>query len=64
MDSKLLLDTLHADNTEWDNQVVPFKLPPGFDLVLADIDAGSHTPTLVSKVLNWKKSKSEEGIFF
>ncbi|KAG1146192.1 hypothetical protein G6F37_004856 [Rhizopus arrhizus] len=60
VDSKLLLDTLHADNTEWDNQVVPFKLPPGFDLVLADIDAGSHTPTLVSKVLNWKKSKSEE----
>lgn len=44
--------------------MVPFKLPPGFDLVLADIDAGSHTPTLVSKVLNWKKSKSEEGIFF
>lgn len=43
--------------------MVPFNLPPGFDLVLADIDAGSHTPTLVSKVLNWKKTKPEEGIF-
>lgn len=39
----------------------PFKLPPGFELMLADIDAGSHTPTLVSKVLSWKKTKPEEG---
>lgn len=45
----------------WDNDVTPFKLPPGFDLMLADIDAGSHTPTLVGKVLAWKKSKPEEG---
>ena len=45
----------------WDNQVVPLKLPPGFDLLLADIDAGSHTPTLVSKVLAWKKSDPEQG---
>jgi phosphomevalonate kinase len=45
----------------WDNDVAPFKLPPGFDLMLADIDAGSHTPTLVGKVLAWKKSKPEEG---
>lgn len=46
----------------WDNEVDPFKLPPGFELMLADIDAGSHTPTLVSKVLAWKKTKPEEGI--
>lgn len=45
----------------WDNQVVPLKLPPGFDLLLADIDAGSHTPTLVSKALAWKKSDPEQG---
>ncbi|KAG1453540.1 hypothetical protein G6F56_007548 [Rhizopus delemar] len=45
---------------EWDNQVVPFSLPIGFDLVLADIDAGSHTPTLVSKVLEWKKKMPEQ----
>lgn len=29
-------------------------------MILADIDAGSHTPTLVGKVLAWKKSKPEE----
>lgn len=29
--------------------------------MLADIDAGSHTPTLVGKVLAWKKAKPEEG---
>lgn len=52
---------LDADNNTWDNEVAPFTLPPGFDLMLADIDAGSHTPTLVGKVLTWKKSKPEEG---
>jgi phosphomevalonate kinase len=31
--------------------------------MLADIDAGSHTPTLVGKVLAWKKSKPQEGNF-
>lgn len=41
--------------------MVPLKLPPGFDLLLADIDAGSHTPTLVSKALAWKKSDPEQG---
>ncbi|KAI9252638.1 phosphomevalonate kinase [Sporodiniella umbellata] len=47
-------------NQEWDNKVVPFALPPGFEMILADIDAGSHTPTLVGKVIEWKKTKSVE----
>ncbi|CEP10758.1 hypothetical protein [Parasitella parasitica] len=51
---------LDARNQSWDNDVTPFRLPPGFRLMLADIDAGSHTPTLVGKVLAWKKSKPEE----
>lgn len=29
-------------------------------MILADIDAGSHTPTLVSKVLKWRKEQPEE----
>jgi phosphomevalonate kinase len=29
-------------------------------MILADIDAGSHTPTLVSKVLKWHKEQPEE----
>ncbi|KAI9483232.1 MAG: Phosphomevalonate kinase [Benjaminiella poitrasii] len=60
VDPKTLSEVLDANNKSWDNEVIPFKLPPGFDLMLADIDAGSHTPTLVSKVLAWKKSKPEE----
>lgn len=52
---------LDADNIAWDNQVAPFTLPPGLDLMLADIDAGSHTPTLVGKVLAWKKANAQEG---
>lgn len=56
----MLSSSVDADNLNWDNKVVPFQLPPGFDLMLADIDAGSHTPTLVGKVLHWKKTKPEE----
>jgi phosphomevalonate kinase len=47
----------------WDSKVAPFSLPPKFDLILADIDAGSHTPTLVGKVLNWRKENPEKGTF-
>ncbi|KAF7722584.1 phosphomevalonate kinase [Apophysomyces ossiformis] len=60
VDPKLLLETLSSDNKSWDNKVVPFQLPSGFELMLADIDAGSHTPTLVSKALSWRKSKPQE----
>jgi hypothetical protein len=31
---------------------------------LADVDAGSDTPSLVGKVLKWRKDKSLEGQFF
>ncbi|KAJ3417570.1 phosphomevalonate kinase [Chytridiales sp. JEL 0842] len=44
----------------WDNEISPFELPPGLTLMLADINAGSSTPKLVSKVLSWRKSKPEE----
>ncbi|ETS64005.1 hypothetical protein PaG_02341 [Moesziomyces aphidis] len=37
----------------------PLQLPPGLDLLLADVDAGSNTPSLVSKVLSWRKEKPE-----
>jgi len=29
--------------------------------MLADVDAGSDTPSLVGKVLKWRKEKAEEG---
>ncbi|KAI1320614.1 phosphomevalonate kinase [Mortierella claussenii] len=59
-DIPALLKVLDPTQTQWDNQVEPFKLAPGLHLMLADIDAGSHTPTLVSNVLKWRKNKPEE----
>jgi len=55
-----LLKVLDPSQTKWDNEVVPFQLAPRLHLMLADIDAGSHTPTLVSNVLKWRKNKPEE----
>ncbi|KAG0296221.1 phosphomevalonate kinase [Linnemannia gamsii] len=59
-DIPALLKVVTPKETAWDNVVVPFKLAPRLHLMLADIDAGSHTPTLVSNVLKWRKTKPEE----
>jgi phosphomevalonate kinase len=45
----------------WDNQTVPIQLPPLVRLVLADVSAGSSTPSLVSKVSKWRREKADEG---
>ncbi|KAE8230318.1 hypothetical protein CF326_g4685 [Tilletia indica] len=37
----------------------PIALPPHLSLVLADVDTGSNTPSLVGKVLKWRKEKPE-----
>ncbi|KAG0258790.1 phosphomevalonate kinase [Actinomortierella ambigua] len=55
-----LYQTLDPRQTSWDNFVDRFQLPPQFQMVLADIDAGSHTPSMASKVLRWRKAKPEE----
>ncbi|KAI8059903.1 phosphomevalonate kinase [Gongronella butleri] len=55
-----LIKALGSDNKSWDNLVEHVSLPPGFQMILADIDAGSHTPTLVSKVLKWRKEQPDE----
>ncbi|CAG8715216.1 1715_t:CDS:2, partial [Funneliformis mosseae] len=44
----------------WDNQATKFSLPPEFTLVLADIDAGSHTPSMVGRVLKWHKENADQ----
>lgn len=56
-----LLPALRADNPRWTNEVTPFALPPHTRLMLADVDAGSDTPSLVGKVLKWRKESSEVG---
>ncbi|KWU44764.1 Phosphomevalonate kinase [Rhodotorula sp. JG-1b] len=40
--------------------VIPFALPPHTLLLLADVDAGSNTPSMVGKVMQWKKAQPEE----
>ncbi|CAO3681682.1 unnamed protein product [Umbelopsis vinacea] len=60
VDSKTLYSTVSPSNSAWDNVVTPVKLPPRLRMMLADIDAGSHTPTLVGKVLSWRKQNASE----
>ncbi|CAO3642840.1 unnamed protein product [Cunninghamella blakesleeana] len=55
-----LTKALDVENKSWDNKVFNVGLPPQFQMILADIDAGSHTPTLVSQVLKWRKEQPEE----
>ncbi|KAI8804738.1 Phosphomevalonate kinase [Cladochytrium replicatum] len=43
------------ESNEWNHQIEPFSLPRYFVLKLAEVDAGSNTPSMVSKVLAWRK---------
>lgn len=45
----------------WDTEQRPFRLPRGLRMMLADVDAGTDTPSFVGKVLAWRKDKPEEG---
>ena len=53
-----LLEQLESDM--WDHSISHFTLPAGLRLVLADVDAGTDTPSFVSKVLAWRKDTPEE----
>ncbi|KAG8826432.1 phosphomevalonate kinase [Serendipita sp. 401] len=48
-----LLPTLSPENNAWTYRVQPFRLPPLTRLLLADVDAGSDSPSMASKVLKW-----------
>ncbi|KAL0955914.1 hypothetical protein HGRIS_002105 [Hohenbuehelia grisea] len=50
-----LLPTVSPSNPGWDYRIEPFVLPPLVRIMLADVDAGSDTPSLVGKVLQWRK---------
>jgi phosphomevalonate kinase len=56
-----LLPILSPTNTNWNYTAEPFQLPPLTRLMLADVDAGSNTPSLVGKVLGWRKKNSKQG---
>ncbi|KAG7530252.1 hypothetical protein FFLO_05182 [Filobasidium floriforme] len=54
-----LLATLRP-NAAWTSQTTPIVLPPRIQLLLADVDAGSDTPSLVGKVLKWRTSSPDQ----
>ncbi|RPD63783.1 Phosphomevalonate kinase [Lentinus tigrinus ALCF2SS1-6] len=58
--SEQLAPIISPSNKAWDYRVEPFKLPPHTRLMLADVDAGSDTPSLVGKVLKWRKENSAD----
>ncbi|KAI5452402.1 phosphomevalonate kinase [Naganishia albida] len=53
-----ILETVKP-SSEWTTRTAPIALPPNIRLVLADVDAGSDTPSLVGKVLKWRKENPE-----
>ncbi|KAI8867216.1 ribosomal protein S5 domain 2-like protein, partial [Ramicandelaber brevisporus] len=46
--------------TAWDCQVTPFALPKGLRLVMADVEMGSNTPSMASKVLKWRREHPDQ----
>ncbi|CAE6517986.1 unnamed protein product [Rhizoctonia solani] len=52
-----LLATLSPSNKSWNHVVSPFKLPPLTRIMLADVDSGSDTPSMVGNVLKWRKAE-------
>jgi len=47
---------------KWDNSVSPFSMPSYLHVVLGDVCGGSNTPSMVSKVLKWKKEGGQEAL--
>lgn len=45
---------------QWTNEHLTLPLPPRIRLLLADVDAGTDTPSFVKKVLQWRSDNAEE----
>ncbi|WVQ63430.1 phosphomevalonate kinase [Kwoniella botswanensis] len=57
LSSSTLLPVLEP--SQWDQSTTAFRLPKGLRLILADVDAGTDTPSFVGKVLTWRKENPE-----
>lgn len=55
-----LSQTLAAVNPAWTQKVSPLRLPPHTRLLLADVSAGSDTPSLVKNVLKWRQANPKD----
>ncbi|KAL5355997.1 ribosomal protein S5 domain 2-type protein [Aspergillus floccosus] len=49
-------------NHPWDTECLDFgmQLPRGMQMVLCDVECGSQTPSMVKKVLEWRKQNKQE----
>ncbi|KIY50362.1 phosphomevalonate kinase [Fistulina hepatica ATCC 64428] len=54
-----LFPVISPSNSEWNYNIGDFKLPPLTRMMLADVDAGSDTPSLVGKVLKWRQESRD-----
>mmetsp|Transcript_16101 Transcript_16101/g.36755 ORF Transcript_16101/g.36755 Transcript_16101/m.36755 type:complete len:343 (+) Transcript_16101:3-1031(+) len=48
-----------STSAKWDHKVVPFELPPGVELVMGDVNCGANTPSMVKKILAWRKADGD-----
>ncbi|KAJ1735353.1 phosphomevalonate kinase [Coemansia biformis] len=54
-----LADATSPRNPGWDGEVSAVAIPPRLVLRLADVDAGSSTPGMVKRVLQWQAANPE-----
>ena len=58
--SKQLVELVN-NNDDWDCTVSPVSLPPGLELLMADVCGGSESPSMARKILEWKKKNRKVG---
>lgn len=70
-EAKLITDVLESkentlnklvylvDESDWKMTHDIVKMPPGIRLLMGDVQGGSETPKMVSKVLEWRKSNPD-----
>jgi phosphomevalonate kinase len=46
-----------VNSGEWDCTFTPFSLPPGLELLMADVCGGSESPSMARRILEWKKRR-------
>ncbi|KAL7438220.1 hypothetical protein ACHAXH_004490 [Discostella pseudostelligera] len=62
LSSKLSAQLVHLVNdVEWDCTMRPISLPPGLELLMADVCGGSESPSMARNILEWKKKKRKVG---
>jgi len=45
----------------WDSTVTPINLPPGLELLMADVCGGSESPSMAKQILEWKQNHRKTG---